>query len=92
MATTGKFTVKGLAGILNGDVDLDTDTLKIALVEGTYVPDYTNDEFMDDVTADELNEGNRGAVLINKASQPANVIWTFVALEHDFLSRGKAAH
>lgn len=36
--------------IMDGGVDLDTDTIKVALVTSTYTPDQDTHDFFDDVT------------------------------------------
>lgn len=36
--------------IMNGSIDLDTDTIKVALVTSSYTPNQDTDEFFDDVT------------------------------------------
>lgn len=36
--------------IMNGAIDLDTDTIKVMLVTSSYTPDKDADEFIDDVT------------------------------------------
>lgn len=36
--------------ILNGSIDLDTDTIKVALVTSSYTPDKDAHDFFDDVT------------------------------------------
>lgn len=54
--------------LINGGVDLDTDTLKLALVTGTYTPDAAHDFFSDitnEVTATGYTAG--GATLANKS-------------------------
>jgi len=36
--------------IMNGSIDLDTDTIKIALVTSSYTPDIDNHDKFDDIT------------------------------------------
>lgn len=36
--------------IMNGGIDLDTDTIKVALVTSSYTPDQDAHDFFDDVT------------------------------------------
>ena len=56
--------------IMDGSIDLDTDTIKCALVTSAYTPSADNDDFWDDVSANEVgNSGTYsagGAVLTNK--------------------------
>jgi hypothetical protein len=39
--------------IMNGSIDLDTDTIKVALVGAAYTPDIDTHDFWDDVSANE---------------------------------------
>lgn len=41
--------------ILNGTIDLDTDTIKVMLVTSGYTPDQDLHDFRDDVTANEVS-------------------------------------
>lgn len=43
--------------IMSGAIDLDTDTIKVALVTSTYTPDIDAHEFYDDLT-NEVANGN----------------------------------
>lgn len=56
--------------IMNGGIDLDTDTIKVALVTASYTPDQDAHDFYDDLT-NEVANGNGyttgGASLANKA-------------------------
>lgn len=48
--------------IMDGSIDLDTDTIKIALVTSSYTPSADNDDFWDDVSANEVaNSGTYAA-------------------------------
>lgn len=54
--------------IMNGSIDLDTDTIKVALVSSSYTPDQDAHDFFDDVT-NEVTGTNYvagGATLANK--------------------------
>lgn len=44
------FYAKGKQKILNGDIDFDTDTIKVRLVKNTYTENLTTDEFVSSVT------------------------------------------
>jgi len=62
MAHTATWYQYGIKHVLEGDVDLTDDTIKIALMKSTYVPDYAADHYMDDAGAndpidEELNFG-----------------------------------
>lgn len=39
----------------NGSIDWDTDTIKLALVTGSYTPDIDSHDFWDDVSANEVS-------------------------------------
>lgn len=58
MAHTLTLYDKAKVKMLDGSIDLDTDVIKVALLESGYTPDFDNDEFMDDANTYELNEGN----------------------------------
>lgn len=57
-----RFFSKGMAAIDKGQIDLVGDDLDVVLMAAGYVPDYANDEFMDEGGDDpidhELNAGN----------------------------------
>lgn len=45
----------GLVKLGNGSIDWDTDTIKFALVTGSYTPDIDAHDFWDDVVANEVS-------------------------------------
>ena len=55
--------------IMNGSIDLDTDTIKVALVTSSYTPDQDTHEFFDDVTNEVSGTGYTagGATLASTA-------------------------
>jgi hypothetical protein len=56
--------------IMDGSIDLDTDTIKVALVSSSYTPSADNHDFFDDITNEVSNSGTYaagGATLANKA-------------------------
>lgn len=55
--------------IMDGSIDLDTDTIKVALVTSSYTPDQDSHDFFDDVTNEVSGTGYTagGASLANKA-------------------------
>ena len=57
------------AKIMDGSIDLDTDTIKVALVTSTYTPDQDVHDFFDDVTNEVTGTGYTagGASLASKA-------------------------
>lgn len=56
------------AGLLNGSINLTTDTLKVVLVTATYTPDIDTHEFYSAITNEIVGDGYTagGAVLANK--------------------------
>lgn len=57
------------AKIMDGSIDLDTDTIKVALVTSSYTPDQDAHDFFDDVTNEISGTGYTagGASLASKA-------------------------
>lgn len=57
--------------IMDGSIDLDTDTIKVCLLSSAYTPSQDNHDFYDDISANEVaNSGTYaagGATLANKA-------------------------
>lgn len=55
--------------IMDGSIDLDTDTIKVALVTSSYTPDQDTHDFFDDVTNEVSGTGYSagGASIANKA-------------------------
>lgn len=56
------------AKIMDGSIDLDTDTIKVALVTATYTPNQDTHDFFDDVTNEVSGTGYTagGATLASK--------------------------
>ncbi len=52
----------------NGSIDLDTDTINVALVTSSYVPNKDSHDFFDDITNEVVGTGYSagGAALANK--------------------------
>ena len=55
---TPKWYANGLLAVMNGGVDLDTDTIKFMLVTSSYTPSQTADNFRDDLGANEASGGS----------------------------------
>lgn len=55
--------------IMDGSIDLDTDTIKVALTTSSYTPDQDAHDFFDDITNEISGTGytTGGATLANKA-------------------------
>lgn len=60
--------------IMDGSIDLDTDTIKVALVTSSYTPDQDVHDFFDDVTNEVSGTGYTagGASLANKVVSADN--------------------
>jgi hypothetical protein len=60
--------------ILNGSIDLDTDTIKVLLVTATYTPSADNHDKRDDITNEVSGTGytTGGATLANKSVSQDN--------------------
>ncbi len=67
MAVTHFFFGNGIKALATGLIDLDTDTLSIALTTSAYTPDQDAHDFFDDVTHEVEGEGYvaGGTVLAN---------------------------
>lgn len=54
--------------IMNGSIDFDTDTMKVALVTSSYTPDQDTHDMFDDITNEVSGTGYTagGATLANK--------------------------
>ena len=55
--------------IMDGSIDLDTDTIKVALTSSSYTPDIDTHDFFDDITNEVAASGTYsagGATLANK--------------------------
>lgn len=61
--------------IMNGSIDLDTDTIKVMLVTSTYVPDQDLHDYKDDITNEVTGTGYTagGQALANKTVTQDNV-------------------
>lgn len=61
--------------IMDGSIDLDTDTIKVMLVTSSYTPDQDVHDFKDDVTNEVSGTGYTagGATLANKTVTQDNV-------------------
>lgn len=55
---TPHWYANGLLAVTNGSVDLDTDTIKLILVTSSYTLSQANDNFRDDLGANEATGGS----------------------------------
>lgn len=54
MAVTAKFYGAALVSAFNKEIDINTDTIKLAFLDNTHVPDQDVHNYFDDVVADEV--------------------------------------
>ena len=70
MAVTARWYGLGLKAALNKEVDFDSDTIKVALLDDGYTPSQAHDYF-DDVVGDEVSGdgySHEGATLGSKSA------------------------
>ena len=84
MAGTWKWFGEGLANVVKGAIDLDTDTFKIMLTTSTYTPNQDTHNFRDDVTNEVVGTGYTAggatltgvSVTYDTASNEVRIAWT----------------
>ena len=84
MAGTFKWYGNGLLKVLQGSIDLDTDTFKIMLTTSSYTPNQDTDDFRNDVTNEITGTGYTAggatlsgvAVSYDAASNEVRISWT----------------
>lgn len=84
MAGTWKWYGNGLLKILQGSIDLDTDTFKIMLTTSAYTPNQDTHDFRDDVTNEITGTGYTAggatlagvALTYDSATNEVRVAWT----------------
>ena len=55
MAVTAKLYGNVVGKLANKEIDLDTDTIKVALLDNTHTPDQDAHDYFNDVSADEVS-------------------------------------
>lgn len=83
MAVTAFLYSKVTAGAFNKEIDLDTDTVKVALLTG-HTTDQDNDDFFNDVSADQITGAGYtagGATLGSKTVGTTGKVFTFDAAD-----------
>ena len=73
MAVTAAWYGKAMLSILNKEVDLDTDTLKVMLCTSTYTPNQDTHQYKSDVTNEVSGTGYTATGL---AARPDQVVIT----------------
>lgn len=72
MAVSASWFTLGLENVLNGGIDLENDSIKVALVKDTYTPNHSHDQWSD-VSSNEASGGDYsagGVALSNQALTP----------------------
>jgi len=70
MAVTAKLYGKAILSAFNKEIDLDSDTIKVALLTSSYTPDQDAHDYWNDVSANEVTGTNYtagGATLASKS-------------------------
>jgi hypothetical protein len=81
MAVTAKLYSKGFESMLNKEVDLDTDTVKVLLTTSAYTPNQTTHKYKSSVTNEVSGTGYTagGATLTSKTVGTSGLTFTFDA-------------
>lgn len=67
MATASMYT-EGLAAFMNKELDWDTDNFSALLLDNTHTLDLNGDEFVSDISADEIAGGSYARVALSGKS------------------------
>lgn len=83
MAVSAKMYSKGFEAILNKEVDLDTDTIKVMLCTSSYTPAQTTHKYKSSVTNEVSGTGytSGGATLSSKTVGTSGLVFTFDAAD-----------
>lgn len=84
MAVTAKFYAKAFTHLQNGDIDLDTNTIKVGLLTSSYTPAQSTDETWADVNTNEVSGTGytaRGATLGSVTVATSSLVTTFDAAD-----------
>lgn len=84
MSGTWKWYGEGLASVVKGAIDLDTDTFKILLTTSAYTPNQDTHNFRDDVTNEVVGTGYTAggatlsgvSVTYDTATNEVRISWT----------------
>ncbi len=84
MAGTWKWYGEGLANVVKGAIDLDTDTFKMILTTSAYTPNQDTHNFRDDVTNEVVGTGYTAggatlagvSVTYDTATNEVRISWT----------------
>jgi hypothetical protein len=84
MAGTWKWYGEGLANVVKGAIDLDTDTFKILMTTSAYTPNQDTHNFRDDVTNEVVGTGYTAggatlagvSVTYDTATNEVRISWT----------------
>lgn len=83
MAVTGKLYSNVHKKLANKEIDLDTDTIKVALCTSTYTPNQNTHDYFDDITNEVSGTGYTagGATLGTKTVNVSTTTFTFDAAD-----------
>jgi hypothetical protein len=83
MAVTAKLYANVFAKALNKEIDLDTDTIKVALCTSTYTPSQTTHAYFSSITNEVSGTGYTagGATLASKTVGTTSLTFTFDAAD-----------
>lgn len=83
MAVSAKMYSKGFEAILNKEVDLDTDTIKVMLCTSSYAPNQSTHKYKSDITNESSGTGYTagGAILASKTVGTSGLVFTFDAAD-----------
>jgi hypothetical protein len=83
MAVTAKLYANVFAKALNKEIDLDTDTIKVALCTSTYTPSQTTHAYFSSITNEVSGTGYTagGATLASKTVGTSSLTFTFDAAD-----------
>jgi hypothetical protein len=83
MAVTAKLYANVFAKALNKEIDMDTDTIKVALCTSTYTPSQTTHAYFSSITNEVSGTGYTagGATLASKSVATSSLTFTFDAAD-----------
>lgn len=83
MAVTAKLYANVFAKALNKEIDLDTDTIKVALCTSTYTPNQATHAYFSSITNEVSGTGYTagGATLASKTVNTSSLTFTFDAAD-----------
>jgi len=68
---------------MDGDIDLLSNTIVAMLLDSTYTPDVDNDEFIDDISGDELSTGGYARKTLTTKTTTVDAVNNWVEFASD---------